>query len=50
MSRTVRAEEAGARVWEFVYGILTDPARLVYGLEKMLESQRQALAGDEEAS
>ncbi len=45
MSHTVRAEEAGAQVWDFVYGILTDPARLVHGLEKMLESERQRSAG-----
>lgn len=41
MSRTVRAEEAGARVWEFVTEILTNPHRLAQGLEKMLENERQ---------
>ncbi len=50
MSRTVRAEEAGAQVWEFVYEILTDPVRLVYVFEKMLESEGQPSAGEDEAS
>ena len=49
MSRTVRADEAGARVWEFVSGILTDPARLVPGLEKMLENERQPSVESNEA-
>ena len=51
MSRTVRAEEAEAQVWEFVYGILTDPARLAGGLEKMQDDEAaDASAEEEEAS
>jgi chromosome segregation ATPase len=42
MSRTRRAEEAGAQVWEFVSEILTNPYRLAQGLEKMLENERQS--------
>ncbi len=42
----LRADEAEPQVWEFVYGILTDPARLVHGLEKMMESERQPSAKD----
>jgi hypothetical protein len=51
MSRTVRAEEAEAQVWEFVYGILTNPARLKAGLEKMQDNQAtNAPTEEEEAS
>jgi hypothetical protein len=50
MSHTVRAEEADARVWEFVSEILTNPRRLTRGLEKMLENERQPSAGEDEAS
>jgi hypothetical protein len=54
VSRTVRAEEAEAEVWEFVRGILTDPARLVAGLEKMHENEARSFVGasaeEEEAS
>ncbi|MBV9454143.1 MAG: zinc ribbon domain-containing protein [Rubrobacter sp.] len=51
MSHTVRAEEAGGQVWEFVSEILTNPYRLTQGLEKMLESERQpAPRGADEAS
>ncbi len=50
MSRTVRAEEAEAKVWEFVHGILTNPARLSAGLEKMQDNEAAgAPAAEEEA-
>ena len=39
MSRIVRAKEAEAEVWEFVYGMLTNPARLAAGLEKMQDNE-----------
>ncbi len=50
MSRTVRAEEAEKQVWEFVYGILTEPACLTRGLDKMLENERQLPTKADEAS
>ncbi len=50
MSHTVRADRAEAQVWEFVYGILTDPARLMNGLEEMLKGGRQPGVGDDEAT
>ena len=54
VTRTVRAEEAEAEVWEFVRSVLTDPARLVAGLEKMHENEARPVAGasaeEEEAS
>lgn len=34
-SRNVRAEKAEAEIWEFVRSVLTDPACLVAGLERM---------------
>ena len=52
-NRTIRAEKAEAEVWEFVRGILTDPARLAAGLEKMQENEARtggASAEEEEAS
>jgi len=52
-NRSIRAEKAEAEVWEFVRGILTDPARLARGLEKMQENEARAggaSAEEEEAS
>ena len=50
-NRTIRAERAEAEVWEFVRGILTNPARLTAGLEQMQENEAaEALAEGEEAS
>ncbi len=45
VTRTVWAEEAEAEVWEFVRSVLTDPARLVAGLEKMHENEAKSIAG-----
>ncbi len=47
-SRTLRAEEAEAKVWEFVYGILTNPARLLAGLEKMQDDEADGASAEEE--
>jgi site-specific DNA recombinase len=49
MSRTVRAEEVGARVWDFVSEILTDPSNLARGLERMIENERAPSAVEDEA-
>jgi hypothetical protein len=53
-SRTVRAEKAEAEIWEFVRSVLTDPALLVAGLEKMHKNEARPVAGasgkEEEAS
>jgi len=50
MSHTVCAGDADTQVWEFVSEILTNPHRLVRGLEKMLENERQPSAGEDESS
>ncbi len=50
MSHTVRAEDAEARVWGFVRGVLTDPERLTRGLDKMLEGERKPPDKSDEAS
>ena len=50
MNRSLRAEEAERRIWEFVSEVLTDPARLTRGLERMLENEREPSAGEDEAS
>ena len=50
-SRTVRAEKAEAEIWEFVRSVLTDPALLVAGLEKMHKNEVRPVAvasGEEE--
>ncbi len=44
-SRTVRAEKAEAEIWEFVRSVLTDPALLVAGLEKMHKNEARPVAG-----
>jgi site-specific DNA recombinase len=49
MSRTVRAEEVGTRVWDFVSEILTDPSNLARGLERMIENERAPSAVEDEA-
>jgi hypothetical protein len=50
MSRTVRAEEAETQVWGFVSEILTRPDRLMQGLDKMLENERQPAVGEDDTS
>ncbi len=50
MSRTMRAEEVGARAWDFVSEILTDPSELARGLEKMIENERAPSTAEDEAS
>ncbi|MDQ3863519.1 MAG: recombinase family protein, partial [Actinomycetota bacterium] len=49
MSRTMRAEEIGARVWEFVSEILANPSNLARGLERMIENERAPSAAEDEA-
>jgi site-specific DNA recombinase len=50
MSRTIRADEAETRVWEFVNEILSNPHRLAQGLEQMLENERQSSTAEDETS
>ena len=50
MSRTMRAEVVGARVWEFVNELLTNPSNLVRGLERMIENERAPSTAEDEAS
>ena len=50
MSRTMRAEEVGARVWNFVSEILTNPSNLARGLERMIENERVRSTGEDEVS
>src|SRR5829696_6734896 len=49
MSRTMRAEVVGARVWEFVSEILANPSNLARGLEKMIENECGPSATEDEA-
>ena len=53
-NRAIRAQEAEAEVWEFVRGVLTDPARLTAGLKKMQDKEARSIDGaspeEEEAS
>src|SRR5919112_685435 len=49
MSRTMRAEVVGARVWNFVSEILTNPSRLARGLERMIENKRAPSTVEDEA-
>jgi site-specific DNA recombinase len=49
MSRTIRAEEVGARVWDFVSEILANPSNLARGLEKMIDNERSPSAAEDEA-
>src|SRR5215210_946994 len=49
MSRTMRAEVVGARVWEFVSEILTNPSNLARGLERMIEHERAPSTAEDEA-
>jgi site-specific DNA recombinase len=48
MSRTIRAEKAETRVWEFVSEILTNPHRLAQGLDKMVENERHPSTVEDE--
>jgi hypothetical protein len=43
-----RAEELEGRVWEFVFGLLTDPEQLREDMEKMVELERKGVRGDPE--
>ena len=45
MSRTMRAELIGARVWDFVSEILTNPSNLARGLERLIENERAVRGG-----
>jgi site-specific DNA recombinase len=49
MSRTMRAEVVGARVWEYVREILTNPSNLARGLERMIEHERAPSTAEDEA-
>jgi site-specific DNA recombinase len=49
MSRTMRAEVVGARVWNFVSEILTNPSNLARGLERMIENERAPSTAEDEA-
>jgi hypothetical protein len=49
MSRTMRAEVVGARVWEFVREILTNPSNLARGLERRIEHERAPSTAEDEA-
>jgi hypothetical protein len=49
MSRTMRAEVVGARVWEFVREILTNPSNLARGLERRIEHERAPSTAQDEA-
>jgi hypothetical protein len=49
MSRTMRAEVVGARVWNFVSEILTNPSNLAQGLERMIENERAPFTAEDEA-
>ena len=44
-NRHIRAERVEAEVWEFVRAVLTDPARLTAGLEKMHENEARSSGG-----
>ena len=50
MSRTMRAEVVGARVWDFVSKFLTNPANLARGLERMIENERAPFTAEDEAT
>ena len=50
MNRALRADKAEEKVWKFVNEVLTNPSRLALGLERMLEDERQASSGEDEAS
>ena len=49
MSRTMRAELVGARVWEFVREILMNPSNLARGLDRMIEHERAPSTVEDEA-
>ncbi len=40
------AERAEAAVWEFVTGLLTDPWRMVSGMDELIAQERDLLGGD----
>lgn len=42
------AERAEAAVWEFVVGLLTDPWRMVEGMDELIAQERDLLGGDPE--
>ena len=47
-SNNPRAEELEGRVWEFVFGLLTDAEQLREDMERMVELERKNLRGDPE--
>jgi site-specific DNA recombinase len=49
MSRTMRAEVVGARIWEFVREILMNPSNLAQGLDRMIEHERAPSTVEDEA-
>jgi hypothetical protein len=49
MSRTMWAEVVGARIWNFVSEILTNPSNLARGLERMIENERVPSTAEDEA-
>jgi hypothetical protein len=46
----MRAEEVGARVWDFLSEVLTNPSNLARGLERMTENERAPSTAEDEAS
>ena len=47
-SNRPRAEQLEGRVWEFVFGLLTDPEQLREDMERMVELERKNVRGDPE--
>jgi hypothetical protein len=45
----MRAKVVGARVWNFVSEILTNPSNLARGLERMIENERAPSTAEDEA-
>ncbi|HVF00231.1 MAG TPA: zinc ribbon domain-containing protein [Rubrobacteraceae bacterium] len=45
-SNRPRAEELEGQVWEFVFGLLTEPEQLREDMEKMVELERKDVRGD----
>ena len=44
--RNWRADRTEPRVWELIFGLMTDPAQLRSDLERMIELERDGLRGD----
>jgi hypothetical protein len=47
-SNRPRAEQLEGRVWEFVFGLLTDPEQLREDMERMVELERKNVRGNPE--